>query len=139
MKIREALRNGFYLKYSDFKSRSSRSEFWWFIAAYLLLNAVLAWFAQISPELGSSVLGGFALATLCPYASSLVRRLHDVGLSAWWVAAAFTLAVIGSLAGAYPQTWWCAFVPPAAFGLLLLIALLPGQKTANRFGPVPES
>mgnify|MGYP002519746373 CR=1 FL=1 len=120
MRIMESVRSCACGKYAQFKGRASRSEFWWFMLALLILNLLLAGLAIILPSLGSAALGGLSLVMLCPYAAALFRRLHDAGLSGWWAGAAFLLSL-------------------ATSSMLFLACLLPGQAHENRYGPVPES
>lgn len=135
--FRESVRNCAYEKYSQFSGRTGRAEFWWFILALFLINCTLIVIGIILPFIQTSILGGFTLVILSPFAAALTRRLHDVGLSGKWVAAAFIIAVIAGTAGTYSTLYWAKFVTPAAFGLLFLISLFPGSKAENTYGPVP--
>ncbi len=139
MRFKEAVKSCAYTKYSDFKTRSSRSEFWWFMLGLALVNIVLIGVSQVLPGIGSSMIAGFGLVILCPYAAALVRRLHDVGLSGKWVAAAFAVSVVASTAATYPEFAPAAWGTPAVFLLLFIMALFPGKKAANAYGPAPES
>jgi uncharacterized membrane protein YhaH (DUF805 family) len=47
--------------------------------------------------------------------ANMVRRLHDIGRSGWWVA--------------------LVPIPVVGWVLTFLLSSLPGQRTANRFGP----
>lgn len=139
MRFKESVRNCAYYKYADFKGRSSRSEFWWFMGALLVANAIAILGATFAPTLASAAVGGLSLVMLCPYAAALFRRLHDLGLSGWWAGAAFIASLLTSSLAALPELEWTRFVSAAAFGLLFLAALFPGQKTENRYGPAPEA
>ena len=74
-------------KYAQFSGRSSRAEYWWFTLAYVVTGfAVDAIDRIMGSELG--ILGLiFTLALLVPSLSVTVRRMHDVGISAWWLLA----------------------------------------------------
>lgn len=87
--------------YSEWAGTSSRSEYWFSYLANLLL--MLVWgllgtviFGVESYVYASSDAGpGFVLwfiamifygiAAFIPWVSMLVRRMHDAGLSAWWL------------------------------------------------------
>ena len=97
--FRESVRSCAYEKYSQFSGRTGRAEFWWFILALFLINCTLIVIGIILPFIQTSILGGFTLVILSPFAAALTRRLHDVGLSGKWVAAAFIIAVIAGTAG----------------------------------------
>ena len=58
MRFKEAVKSCAYTKYSDFKTRSSRSEFWWFMLGLALVNIVLIGVSQVLPGIGSSMIAG---------------------------------------------------------------------------------
>lgn len=65
-------------KYVDFTGRASRSEYWWFVLAQLVVLIV----AQlIHPYVYIIV----ALGLLLPAIAAGVRRLHDIGKSGWFL------------------------------------------------------
>lgn len=77
MNFTEAVKTCFK-KYADFKGRASRSEYWWFFLATLLMSIALS----IVNENLSSI---FSIATLLPSIAVGVRRMHDVGKSGWYL------------------------------------------------------
>jgi uncharacterized membrane protein YhaH (DUF805 family) len=56
----------------------------------------------------------YYLATIIPFISVTTRRLHDIGLSAWWLLA--------------------IFIPLAGGIFMTVCALIPGNADSNRFG-----
>ena len=87
-------------KYVDGKGRASRSEYWYFALFALLVDLATGGFA--------------AVLTLLPSITVTVRRLHDIGKSAWallWVL----LPIIG----------WI---------VLIVYAVRPGEPSANLYG-----
>jgi len=94
------------------------------------------------------IAGAIVVAAVAwPAAALIIRRLHDIGLSGWWLALMASGEVINSvalasgLAGAPP-----ALTPFGQFAALLALAgglsfiplaLWPGQASANRYGPPP--
>jgi len=91
--------------------------------------------------------GGLLLINWLALTSVIVRRLHDIGLSGWWILT-YPAVLGGFAAGAL----YCLglsspfeFLAPALFAgcvLTILVALwvlfgVPGQGHDNRFGPVP--
>jgi uncharacterized membrane protein YhaH (DUF805 family) len=110
----------FWRHYAVFSGRSTRSEFWW----AMLFLAVVAFpvslvdvvvFPDAVMEIGVgpiSVL--FFFVVLVPYAALFVRRLHDVGMAAWWV--------------------FVTLLPVAGFLFSLIIGLIDSQKGFNQFG-----
>lgn len=99
-------------KYANFSGRAIRSEYWWFILAYIIAYLVLA---IVDYVLGAQLLTAIlSLALLIPSIAVGVRRLHDLDKSGWWL-----------LLGCVPIV-----------GLILIYWFTqPGTPGANRFGP----
>jgi len=115
----EAVSSGFN-NITNFEGRAGRSEFWWFVLA--------VWVAEIIVLglINAVFRGGFIGNTLwlivwivgfIAIVSVAVRRLHDVGQSAW-------LAIL----------WFipCVFLVPLYF------AIQPSQGD-NQYGPGPRA
>ena len=110
MQFLEAVQTCVVKKYCDFSGRASRSEFWWYALAYLVVS--YAWSFIVGLLTGGAVMmntdGTFhfeaiqllgyipSLALLLPTLGVCVRRLHDVGKSGWWYFLNFVCCV-GSL------------------------------------------
>ncbi len=73
--------------YVGFTGRATRSEFWYYFLAYIILFVIVNVVGGIigSPFL-SMILG---LGVLLPTLAVEFRRLHDTGRSAWWLLVAF--------------------------------------------------
>ena len=76
----------------DFKGRSRRSEFWWWILIVLVANWTLTSF--VSDLLISSI-----IATIVMFFGLAVtaRRLQDADKSAWWVYISYVLGIISNI------------------------------------------
>lgn len=99
-------------KYANFSGRAIRSEYWWFILAYIIAYLVLA---IVDYVLGAQLLTAIlSLALLIPSIAVGVRRLHDLDKSGWWLLLGF-VPIIGLI-----LIYWFA---------------QPGTPGANRFGP----
>jgi uncharacterized membrane protein YhaH (DUF805 family) len=70
--------------YAQFEGRASRSEYWWFYLFTVLATAAADTFGGTVGNLAS-------LAFFLPGLALMVRRLHDVGRSGWWVLILFTI------------------------------------------------
>jgi uncharacterized membrane protein YhaH (DUF805 family) len=113
------------VRYVDFKSRSTRSEFWSFYLLIFLVTVACVGGGVIierttqlpGNEIGFVVLNFVYVAITLPWFAAMVRRLHDSDKSGWWVLA--------------------ALIP---FGIIVLIAFLVRDGTAgdNRFGRDPK-
>lgn len=110
----EAVASGFR-RYFDFRTRSSRSEYWWW---YLFGIETTVVAMVLDAVLGLTVFNAIiSLALLIPGIAIGVRRLHDVGRSGWWILIAFT--VIGII---FPLFYW---------------SVLRGTQGTNKYGPDP--
>ena len=105
-------------KYAKIDGRATRSEFWYFVLANMIL---IGGISAIAYAFGLPFLNRlcfiYSLAILPPYISLQVRRLHDRGISGLVVL--LLLTVIGSLP-------------------LLVIYCLDSQPGTNKYGPNPK-
>jgi len=63
-------------KYADFTGRATRSEYWWFVLAEVVVLIVASLIHQYVYVIA-------ALAFLLPALAVGARRLHDIGKSGW--------------------------------------------------------
>lgn len=127
----------------DFSGRSCRREYWMFmvlkvicaalLAVALTFTGVVAAAPIFSGRAGAALLGNvtaiaaiaaWLLIFLLPEIALTIRRWHDIGNSGWVIVVLMVwslLPVIGFLGG-----------------IVHLVAMcLPGNKSANRYGPNP--
>lgn len=78
-----------FKKYTDFRGRASRSEFWSF-AIFVWAISLITYALMSCFEAGTDlafifawILLLFSLGTLLPMLAVGARRLHDIGLSGW--------------------------------------------------------
>lgn len=74
--------------YTNFSGRARREEYWTFQIINTLIIIVLFMFGLILPVLFILPLV-YVLVVVIPSLSVLVRRLHDINLSGWWVLIKF--------------------------------------------------
>lgn len=105
-------------KYAVFNGRARRKEFWYFTlfhAIFCIGFTVLKLVAYEGGKAGVLILDGlylvYFLALLIPWWAVLIRRLHDVDYSGWWV-----------------------LVPVVP----LVLAMQDSSPGENRFGPNPK-
>jgi uncharacterized membrane protein YhaH (DUF805 family) len=115
MTFTQAITTGFR-KYADFRTRSSRSEYWWWTLFSILVSVAATLIDEV-------LLGGSAIfdtintiVLFVPGLAVAVRRLHDIERSGWWFLIAFT--IIGIF-------------------LLLYWYLQPGTVGTNKYGSDP--
>ena len=116
-------------RYSDFKGRATRSEYWYFILFYVIIAIILLIIdiALINPMIGltgdaasqGSVLTFiFTFGMLPAQIGLVVRRLHDIGKTGWWYFLIF-IPIIGAL-------------------VLLYFFVQDSQPGTNMYGPNPK-
>ena len=75
-------------QYADFRGRARRKEYWMFT----LINGIIGFVMGL---LGLTILSWiYSIAVFIPSLAVCVRRIHDIGKSAWWILL-FLIPVIG--------------------------------------------
>ena len=82
----DAIRLGFQ-HYFDFRSRSTRAEYWWWVLFVILTQQALN---VVNIRIGIL----FGLAVLIPGLALGTRRLHDINKSGWWLLMWFGIFLI---------------------------------------------
>jgi len=132
-------------KYAVFKGRASRSEFWYFnlinFTIYLLLTLVDIKYNLILPIDKEEGILSFIYYTLTflPICAVIVRRLHDISKSGWWILLPIVF---------FPITFLLSLTSFFLFDNLLfiniglvilyLVLLEKGVHYKNKYGEVPE-
>ena len=80
------MRQDGFNKYSSFRGRARRPEFWYFVLFNFLVQLVLGIVdATVFGMDNLSPLSNlYSLAVLVPSLAVGARRLHDIGRSGWW-------------------------------------------------------
>ncbi len=114
--------------YANFQGRARRAEYWNYVLAnfviYILMNIL---FFSSAGALDSQFLSGafglfilfFALGMLIPSLAVLVRRLHDINKSGWFIL--------------------FYFIPLVGFIFLLVWLFTDGDRYHNNYGPDPKN
>lgn len=146
-------------KYAVFAGRSRRREFWFFqlfqnlisIGLSILLGGLLAISDSSSIEGYVSVIGGiiiflFYVITFIPSLSVLVRRLHDVGMSGWWILMIFSFmtSTIFIMERSTSERWEIFAGVLMLFCFLLSMyvfirLIFDSQNETNRYGESPKA
>ena len=73
----------------SFDGRASRSEFWWFLLAFMIVDFAVsfcaAFLAIMTGVLELAYLSFLTYLLYPAYLSAAVRRMHDHGKSGWWI------------------------------------------------------
>ena len=115
----DAIRLGFQ-HYFDFRSRSTRAEYWWWVLFVILTQQALN---VVNIRIGML----FGLAVLIPGLALGTRRLHDINKSGWWLLMWFGIFLI-------------------RFGIFLIAPVIvlivwhtkPSDEGTNKYGPDPR-
>jgi uncharacterized membrane protein YhaH (DUF805 family) len=128
--------------YADFRGRSRRLEYLLFVISFYVLlfasmfagHLLLALVGQPLAPMSAPGEGGgvqalrfvpmmlFLLAAAAPAIALSVRRLHDLGISGWWLMIAF-VPLIGQI------LFWL---------LTFIIVLIPAPRGENQYGFDPR-
>ena len=144
---------------TDFKGRSRRSEYWWFMLAFLIGYFIISWLlGKILPPIVTSIITPplwFAVLAVT------VRRLQDTGKSKWWVVVSWISMLAYSLyfnlsgiseqmmaVNTDPQSVMKALFNPVlmVLGLVytvtslvtIIFCLLDGSPESNKYGESPK-
>ncbi len=121
MNFVDAVKSAF-ARFNDFETRSSLSEFWWFMLFYFLVGLVVSIIEFTVFGQGMEMTRGIIdllvfLVLLVPTISVTARRRHDIGRSGWW-------QLIG-------------LIPLLGVLILLYWVVKPGEDGDNHFGANP--
>jgi uncharacterized membrane protein YhaH (DUF805 family) len=131
-------------KYTDFKSRASREEFWCFFAFLIIANAVAS-LVGLLLGFGAALSGIVGLLLVIPQLSVAVRRLHDLGKSGRELVVPCIMLLAVPLAFAFrgilPKIVALGFlgVTLLVFANLLTLFLKKGSTVPNRYGAAPTA
>jgi uncharacterized membrane protein YhaH (DUF805 family) len=117
MEFTQAVRTALVERYAEFQGRAARSEFWWFVLFYFLVNLVIIAIGSLSETLGGILNFIVWLGLLLPSLAVSIRRLHDTDRTGWWILL-YLIPVIGTI-------------------VLIIFFAQRGTHGDNRFGPDP--
>lgn len=116
---------GVLSNYVGFGGRATRTEYWLFVLAHIIVSIVLG---VVGNVLGLTIGEGdgatsilsmvYGLAVLLPSLAVMVRRFHDGGYSGW-LALLLLIPIIG----------WIA---------VIVFMVLPSERGDNKHGPDPR-
>ena len=118
----------YWIKYFDFKGCAQRSEFWWM---WLFNMGITLFVYLIEIGISKQLAGGlnivWSLATFIPGISLLVRRLHDVAFSGWWVLLFMVLMLLGTFSPIFAFIWLGMSI------VVLVLLVLPSKFDGNKY------
>jgi len=152
----EAIRLG-VSRLTDFRGRSRRSEFWWFILAFYVAMFFVEFFLTLFlPAMVETII---SIALMFLAFGVTVRRLHDVGQSGWWVVASWIVSAIGQVysnnlmasgvlesgntkemleAMITPIFWIPVLIGSILSIVIFIFCLLDSKVKSNKYGASPK-
>lgn len=127
--IVEAVRLAF-VRVGDYRGRSSRSEYWWFVLAALVVGITVTLLAEAAFP-GTTVRGEYTSSD----AASLVEALLYLG----WLVVGLPLTIRRLHDTGKPWPWVLMALVPLVGGLIMLVLMVGGSDPGpNRWGPPPR-
>ena len=118
--------SGVLRRYAAFGGRATRSEFWGFVAASVIVFVVIGFLAGFGAALSPGEapimalpLVAYGVGMVVPGLAIMTRRFHDAGFSGWM-----------GLMGLVPLVGWV---------VVAVFMALPSERGDNRYGPDPRS
>jgi uncharacterized membrane protein YhaH (DUF805 family) len=141
----DAIKLGF-LRAFDFRSRSTRAEYWWWVLFTVLVGIIFTVVDFTVPAM--MLIGLFRLAVLIPGLALGARRLHDINKSGWWQllwVVFFLIIPVISLIW-WQSSWqllWSVLSTLALVVFFLIIPVIillwwatkPSDEGTNKYGP----
>ncbi|MFA7496330.1 MAG: DUF805 domain-containing protein [Acidithiobacillus sp.] len=127
MRMVNAYINVIQNNYFQFHGRMARSEFWWFVlmnflialALSLIIIILMMFLPSSTQDIGLAFIAVYSLALMLPSLGAQVRRLHDIGISGWWLLINL-VPYIGGIA-------------------LLIMLILPAKPSGEKYGNYRDS
>ena len=106
--------------FKDYRGRSRRSEYWFCILfiIILLFPITLFLYFNVNYDTSSIILSIISIIIIIFYLPLAVRRLHDIGLSGWFILINL-VPIVGPL-------------------MLLYFFVQDSHKVENKWGPSPK-
>ena len=112
----------FLRNYTNFDGRSTRADYWWVVLCNAIIGFVLGFvgglLGQDATKLISILVLVYELAIIVPCIALMVRRLHDINKSGWYI--------------------FMGLIPLAGPIILLIYWLTPSVAEGNNYGPRAE-
>lgn len=143
-------------KYATFGGRASRSEYWWFVLAYVLASIAVAIVVGVTGLAFLQLI--FVLALLSPALAAGFRRLQDTGKPGWYFLIPAAVSLVAMVFAPPPvevdATGMPTEMPDAGsamiFALLSVVQLVlavlfiwwltrPSDPETNAYGPPPQA
>ena len=150
MTLTDAVKTCLTKKYATFTGRASRSEYWWFVLAYVIVGIVISLLGNILSLL-------YFVALIVPALAVGFRRLQDTGRPGWYIliptATGLLLRLLTPTPPMMADGHMTEMPDMGSMGLLALLSLVqlalavifiwwltrPSQPETNAYGPPPAA
>ena len=107
-----------FKNYVNFNGRSRRSELWWFILFNMIIQIIIIILANLITKNLMFLSYIYSLIIFLPGLGLVIRRLHDIGKSGWYI--------------------FIAFIPLVGIFILLYFLCLDSENQSNEYGESPK-
>lgn len=145
-------------KYVTFEGRARRKEYWMFtlfnvifVVAAMLLDILLFGASATNPTKPRYLTMLYGLFIFLPQLSVIVRRLHDIGRSGWWLAGYYGVAIVCTIVMVIGSVLMLGgkssgiVLTGVGFAALMIVAVwmlvwmcFNSQPGENKYGPNPK-
>ena len=106
-------------KYAVFSGRAQRAEYWYFVLFSVIIQIVINILGiVVGSNIAMTLVAIFCLAIIVPSLAVIVRRLHDINKSGWWI--------------------FISLIPLVGPIWLLVLMVLDSTPGTNQYGPNPK-
>jgi len=130
----------FYFKTFDFRTRSSRSEFWYAFLAIFLFSVAILFIPPSYSYFLNFLVSAINILIFLPQISLTARRFHDVGISGWWLLCVLLIFMIMGATVYFNSTFGFVFTGPLSGALFIIFIYLmckEGDIRDNKYGSDP--
>lgn len=127
--------------YFDYKGRAPARTFGFYILSMFLILMAFLLIAAASirlfdptwvEKIGLSIIGAWFFLTLPATICLLIRRLHDIGLSGWFILVIIFLGPALTLLGLINAS------NGLSFGIIGALCVIKSHPKGNKYGPAPH-
>ncbi|MGB0838167.1 MAG: DUF805 domain-containing protein [Flavobacteriaceae bacterium] len=130
-----------FKQFSDFKTRTTRNEFWMFQILNMAVTYILVFIELFIPMTVDWISITYGLIALIPSIAISVRRLHDVNKPGWLILLIYLLGILNySVVFLLPESNWILASVASSLTLgayLFYLCLKRGTPGPNKYGPDP--
>ena len=128
----------FYFRTFDFRTRSSRSEFWYVFLAQILIFLPIGFIPSFL--FLDLLVSAINILIFLPQISLTARRFHDIDMRGWWMLIILIPLPLLYATDVFGVVFGSVFAVPTSFALVIIFIYLlckEGDTRDNKYGPDP--